>query len=142
MKRVSLALLILAFSLPAAAQRGPGLAAHIPFAFEMADKVMPAGDYRVTYSPLSPMVVLIEDQSLQNSAYVLAGLMSPDVKALGETFLAFNRYEDRYFLSRITFLERRCEVLKSKSERVLVTSKIVRTGAVRPVEVKIMAAVR
>lgn len=142
MKCAFLAVLIVAAGLPAAAQRGPGLAAHIPFSFELADTVMPAGDYRLTYETALPGVILLEHGDLRHSAFALAGPLPRGEKNPGGTYLAFNRYEDRHFLSKIMFLDRNCEVKKSKSERVMVTSKMVKVASARPVEVKITAFTR
>ncbi len=105
MKYARLAVLIVACCLPAMAWRGTGRTVHIPFAFELADKLMPAGDYWLTHFTATPGVVLIEGANLQRSAYVLTGLTAPDVPTLGETSLTFNRFEDRYFLTSVTFLD-------------------------------------
>ena len=141
MKRTILLVAILAICLPLAAQRGPRLTATIPFAFEMSDGVMPAGEYMITHSAVMPGFVMIEDVDQKHSAYVLTSLASPGTPAIGETYLTFSRYEDRHFLAKVVFLDHNCEVVKSKSEKVLVTSRILKASA-PATEVKIMAAAR
>lgn len=142
MKRTTLAILMLAFCLPVIAQSGPTLIANIPFNFELGDKVMPAGEYQLKLTTSWYPAILLTSTDMQQSMYVLSGIPGTSRNSTGRTFLSFNRYEDRNFLANVYFLDRNCPVMKSKSERALVTSKLVKAASVRPVEVRIMAAVR
>jgi hypothetical protein len=141
MKRAIVLAAMMAACLPLAAQQSPKLYAAIPFTFELADKVMPAGEYRITPSASMHGFVLVENTDLRGSTYVLASLKSSGGIGPGDAQLVFNKYEDRHFLARIAFLDRDCSVVKSKSEKEMVTSRVLKASA-PPVEVKIMAAAR
>lgn len=135
-------ILAAALSLPLTAQAPGHLRANIPFDFELSDITLPAGEYRITHSVQSPGYVQLESADRQHSAMVLSGLKWPSARRSGEVYLSFNRYDDRSFLADAVFVDRHCAVFKSKSERVLVTSRLVRTGAIKPMEVRVVAWVR
>lgn len=129
-----------ALCLPLAAQSTPALMANIPFNFELGDIILPAGEYRITHSLHLPGYVQLSKTDSKHGAMVLTGLKWPSAKQTGELYLSFNRYVDRNFLSDVVFWDRHCVAFKSKSERALVTSRMVNTSSVKPVEVKILAS--
>lgn len=142
MKRATLATLVLAFSLPLIGQSNQTLIANIPFSFELGNKVMPAGEYRVNLTTSWYPVVQLTSTDLKHSTFVMTGSKVPAPARRLETYLSFNRYEDRHFLADVAFLDRNYPVTKSKNERALVTSRLVKTASAQPVEVRIMAAAR
>jgi hypothetical protein len=101
MKRfTAIALLALATLLTAgvamAADRGAQ--ANVPFAFNVGDKVFPAGVYIVA----SPDTSLIELRSEDRTNSVMSiAYRDSNEPANGSGVLVFNRYGDRYFLAEV-----------------------------------------
>lgn len=138
MKPLRLALLALAGSAALFAQYAPRLAAEIPFAFEMANEKLPAGEYNI--STLGNVnQILVSSFEWKKSAIVLAYRAGEGTKDGDRAELVFNRYGDRYFLAQICRPFASFEVLKSKNERMLVTSTLI--TAVRPERVIIAARI-
>jgi hypothetical protein len=94
------------------------LKADIPFDFVVGEKTLPAGTYFVSRLEGTPGVLLVRSEDARSAVTVLSrpGIRS---KALeNQTRLDFNRYANRYFLSRIwSGGEDSRELPKSKLER-------------------------
>jgi hypothetical protein len=99
------------------AQR-PALGTNIPFAFQVGDKTLPAGEYRVqSMSAGSGDVQLIRQTDGDALTVVLTMAVDPkDGKS--EPQLIFNHYGNSYFLSQIwTGAGQGRELSKSKREK-------------------------
>lgn len=138
MKPLRLALLALAGSAALLAQYAPRLAAEIPFAFEMANEKLPAGEYNVS-TVGNANQILVSSFEWKKAAFVLAYRDGDGTKDGNRAELVFNKYGDRYFLARICNPFTSFEVPKSKSERMLVTSTLI--TAVKPERVIIAARI-
>jgi hypothetical protein len=78
--------------------------ANIPFAFAVADKTMPAGQYSIQHvSGLNNHVVRVQSVANGESAMVLASASNASYKTKDnvEAKVIFHRYGDRYFFSEI-----------------------------------------
>jgi hypothetical protein len=85
----------------AKAQDGPRVDVHIPFAFQVGSKLMPAGSYAM-HVGFSHDVVQLEDQGSSKPASVLlVGSPSERGKIDRIARLIFHRYGDRYFLREV-----------------------------------------
>ncbi|MGB2889711.1 MAG: hypothetical protein WBC04_18615 [Candidatus Acidiferrales bacterium] len=96
----------------------PTLAGDIPFAFQVGDKTLPAGEYRVeSMSTGSRDVQLI--RQTDGSALTVVLTMAVDSKdGNSQPELIFNHYGNSYFLSQIWMgAERGRQLSKSKREK-------------------------
>jgi hypothetical protein len=73
--------------------------ATVPFAFTVGRSEMPAGTY--TISHISPAVIAVRDR---NTGKAVMSLVRPEWagNSDGTPKLLFNRYGDKYFLSRVS----------------------------------------
>ena len=114
------------------------LRAAIPFEFIVSGKTLPAGTYDV--STMFGSLGAVQLRSERGGVMVLAG---PASRGDGSqaTELSFNRYGDRYFISRIRFSsDREYKVQPSTAEREMV--KAVAEGRSPAATVVKVAAVR
>lgn len=141
MKAAVLAALMVAGSLPLSGQTNTKLRAEIPFAFEVSNRLMPAGTYTLGFlSSTSQPVVCLKDEKDQFRAAALAqSLWNPQGLDMAPA-LIFNRYGDRHFLAGLAWPGRKFEVMKSGNEKALVTSRVLQ--AAKRVEVRVVAQVR
>jgi hypothetical protein len=96
----------------------PALGVNIPFAFQVGDKTLPAGEYRVkSMSTASGDVQLI--RQTDGSALTVVLTMAVDSKdGKSEPELTFNQYGNSYFLSQIwDGVGQGRELSKSKREK-------------------------
>ena len=93
--------LLMLGAIAAPARADETVVAKVPFAFIVGDRSMPAGDYTVRETSEAPAVVSIE--SLDGRRTVLA-LTNPDSlpSAAEHPALVFRKFENQYFLSRIS----------------------------------------
>lgn len=98
----TLAVLSLLFALAVVsvqAQRVSRITAHIPFAFQIGDKTLPAGDYNI--KRLSQNALVIEDASGETSVIAQApGRVESNAKQKTER-LVFRQYGEQYFLAQV-----------------------------------------
>jgi hypothetical protein len=144
MRQVGLVALIVGICLPLQAESPARVRASIPFAFEVADRVIPAGTYTFSF-PLDSIggTFIRSADPAQAIAVAVLGLLGSQADSEAElASVIFNRYEDRHFLARVTLANRKNDIFKSRSEKELVTSRVTKTTSAAPVEVKIVAAVR
>jgi hypothetical protein len=102
MKRISaIALLSLASLLTAGSAMAADRAqATIPFAFNVGDMVLPAGDYTISDAGWRPSGV-IEIRSADAKHATLTTAISDDKKPVKGGELVFNHYGDKYFLTEV-----------------------------------------
>lgn len=125
MRAMLLGLLALAGSSVLRAQTGNRLEAGIPFAFEMADKKLPAGEYKVSEGCLSGCMLVFGRTEYDGAFSMRSAILSYGPHEGTQLQLVFNKYGDRYFLSEIWTPAMGQRLMKSKSERALVTSKLI-----------------
>jgi hypothetical protein len=81
------------------AQRVSRITAHIPFAFQIGDKTLPAGDYSI--KQLSQNALLVKTAGGETSAIAQApGRVESNAKQMTER-LVFRQYGDQYFLAQV-----------------------------------------
>jgi len=78
------------------AQTSTGLMANIPFEFVIGNRAFPAGEY--TFTNRFTNVIQIQSLDRGESMFVLTG---PAKGKKTRNELGFNRYGDKYFLSRL-----------------------------------------
>jgi hypothetical protein len=78
------------------AQSSAGLAANIPFEFVIGNRAFPAGEYTFRYKYTN--VIQIQSQERGESMFFLT---RPAKGKKTRNELGFNRYGDKYFLSRL-----------------------------------------
>mgnify|MGYP001249562987 CR=1 FL=1 len=133
MKILQVIFMALLTVLAASAESGdPIVNAKVPFAFEMAGKVLPAGEYEVTFSSQRSWTVVKEIDSKAAAVATVFGISSKDIAA-DNVKLVFNKYGDRCFLSQVWHPWMVRELPKSKQERELVTSRVIAQNPVRVV---------
>jgi hypothetical protein len=97
----------------------PTLAVNIPFAFQVGDKTLPAGEYRIEFVPTSSgysQEIRRTDGKEWTRASMTIALDSKDGKS--EPQLIFNHYGNTYFLSQIwTGASQGRQLFKSKREK-------------------------
>ncbi len=98
---LSVSMLVAALAVPLSAQTMT-LTANIPFAFTIADKTLPAGEYMIR-SAGDPYVLILQGERHNAAALTMT---NPEVVVRTEhpaeaTKLVFNRYGTRYFLSEV-----------------------------------------
>ena len=125
MRAMLLGLLALAGSIVLPAQTGNRLEADVPFAFEMADKKLPAGEYRINEACLAGCMKVHSRKELAGAFAMRSSVLNYGPNEGTQLQLVFNKYGDRYFLAEIWTPTLAQQLMKSKSERALVTSKLI-----------------
>jgi hypothetical protein len=99
MKRISWLALFCLGSLIAvpAAQSQASLKAHVPFAFMVADRVLPAGEYTVTSPDRGVIRLVSSEHNVITSIPVAKSFADPN----GKNALIFVKYGKQYFLRQI-----------------------------------------
>lgn len=102
-----------------------GLGVNIPFAFQVDNKTLPAGEYQVRTLPGGDGNSLQLIERTDCSAAVLVMTMAADSKdAKSEPELVFNQYGNSYFLSQIwTGAGPGRQLSKSKREKEVALSE-------------------
>ena len=129
---LSASMLVAALAAPLSAQTIT-MTADIPFAFTVANKHLPAGEYLIRNAS-NPYILTIQNED-QNAAAVAVVNHEKIVKAnhpASATKMVFNRYGNRYFLSEVVdgYVARGFVVPMMKSER-----ELARTASAEPFEV-------
>ena len=94
----TLSLLVAQSAAAVNAQSDLRLKANIPFAFSVGDKVLPAGEYIVSFVGGEALRIQRVDGS---EAQCFFTIYTRGNKRRNESSLVFNRYGDQYFLSTI-----------------------------------------
>ncbi|MBD0326362.1 MAG: hypothetical protein ICV68_08020 [Pyrinomonadaceae bacterium] len=134
--------LLLALSLVSVqAQSGNRIEVQIPFAFQVGDKTLPAGDYNI--KQLSQDTLLVESMEGEESVVAMAAGRvenNPNAKPSTEK-LVFRQYGDQYFLAQVWMTRGASgrELNKTDAERNAASElKLARHGA-KPRTVEVMA---
>jgi hypothetical protein len=130
MKPIRLFLLALAGTFALLAQGAPRATADIPFAFELVNQKFAAGGYELVDLGHTDGIQL-RDSGTKALVYVLARRDSVGTKDAATARLVFNKYGDRHFLAEVWYPNFTRTLMKSRSERALVTSKLVASGPER-----------
>lgn len=132
MKRLRLVLIALVGSVALLAQSATRATAEVPFAFELADMKFAAGEYHFV-DLVTTSAILLRDSEMRGLAMVLGGKESEGTKDGVTARLVFNKYGDRHFLAEVWYPDIARRIIKSKSERALVTSKLIAATSERVV---------
>lgn len=97
------------------AQTGTTVAATIPFQFHVGDRLMPAGEYRLTQNNLGGTTLTSKDDATLR-LFLATNSVGNGEESKGSR-LEFHRYGDSYFLWRIWSLEEGRQLPKSRAER-------------------------
>lgn len=111
--------------LPAFSQSATHIRANVPFSFEVAGITLPAGEYRIP----DPGNSAVKVQNAEGKPAAFAIGIPQRGNSQRNIELVFNKYGDRYFLSRISHSHMVYQLTKSKAERELVTSRLVTAAA-------------
>jgi hypothetical protein len=114
---LSLVVVILGSSIAVSAGTGP-LRAKIPFAFNVEENLLPPGEYLFKVGGFSGLtsVVMVSTLDGQNSFYL--PLVPGEREVSNADYrLIFNRYGDRYFLSKVKDGPAESKVAKSRFEK-------------------------
>jgi hypothetical protein len=116
-------------------QTSTGLMATIPFEFVIGNRAFPAGEYSFRYKYTN--VIQIQSLDRGESMFVLTG---PAKGKKTRNELGFNRYGDKYFLSRLWTEgdDARRAVRMSSSERELIHA---RSGMARSLPAQMVSVV-
>ena len=90
-----------------------------PFGFTAGDKSFAAGEYRV--QPVLPQVLAV--RSVGQGPSLLIMTHAAQNGSQGKAAVTFNRYGDRYFLSRMSDSIHGWELAKSPAEKELIAKK-------------------
>ena len=104
------------------AQSNMRLTANIPFEFSVGNKVLPAGEYTVTYIFEDVAQIRSEDCSESQSFFTIPAQAGA---RRNESSLVFHRYGDQYFLSTIwaAGYDTGRELRKPDAERELIRAR-------------------
>lgn len=138
MKTLGLAILFVVGSTVLLSQPAIRIKADIPFAFELANHKVPAGEYTITAQQGERSLLVSTSSEFIASVLRNFDLGRRGVKDGAEIKLVFNKYGDRYFLSEVWAPNDAAHgLLKSKNERTMVTSTLI--TAKQPDRVVILA---
>jgi hypothetical protein len=85
----------------AVARADDRVVAHVPFAFIVGESRLPAGDYVVKELDDEPGVIEITSADGHRSTFMLT-MASSSSAMPAQPRLVFEKFEDQYFLSRVT----------------------------------------
>ena len=94
----TLSLFVTLAAVSAYAQSDMRLRVNIPFEFSVGQKLLPAGEYNVSYVVQGFLVIRSVDYS---ATYVFPTNSTRSSKTRNESSLVFNQYGDQYFLATI-----------------------------------------
>ncbi|MDX6695610.1 MAG: hypothetical protein QOF02_3213 [Blastocatellia bacterium] len=98
--------LLLAFTIVSAqAQSRNSVTAHIPFAFQIGDKTLPAGDYSVKRLSQNALVVESADGAESVIAQAPRSVQSNANAKPGAEKLVFRQYGEQYFLAQVWMIK-------------------------------------
>jgi hypothetical protein len=91
-----------------------------PFDFTVGNKNFASGEYRVV--AMAPEVLAIRSRDDRSSQVVIAHASQPKSRQ-SNSVLTFNKYGDRYFLSRVSDPNHGWELPKSRVEKELIAKR-------------------
>jgi hypothetical protein len=94
--------------------------AHIPFAFHVANKELPAGEYRIAVVNPSSDQTVLQIRSLDGRASAMIRTLTTAAHAPEKSRLAFHRYGESYFFAQLQVVGESTTLtaVKSNAERV------------------------
>jgi len=111
-----LSVAFLLFAIPALAQNASnGVKFEAPFAFQVRDVTMPAGNYKVTQPDINVAVLLVQDADGSHSALVTYTPVD-DLNQQLETVIGFKKYGDVEFMNRVTIADEDLKMQLSQSK--------------------------
>src|SRR5947209_4196000 len=117
---LSLLVSMLAAAAPASAKSGNDLRAQVPFDFYVGDRLISAGDCRVTSVNSDDSGLRIDANGGRQSAVTMTHMASGSVNKKANPRLVFHKYGDQYFLAAVWGAEQDGrELRESKRERNL-----------------------
>lgn len=129
------AILSLLFALAAVsvqAQSRSRVTAHVPFAFQIGDKTLPAGDYSVKRLSQSALLIESTDGQTRTIAQAQRSIASDTGAKQATEKLVFRQYGEQYFLSQVWMIKGGAgrELNMTKAERNAASElKLARNGA-------------
>ena len=93
-----------------------------PFDFTVGTKTFASGEYRLEVGALAPQVLAIRSRDGRSSQMVIAQASQAKGKQ-SNAVVRFNRYGDRYFLSRLSDTNHGWELPKSRVEKELIAKR-------------------
>ena len=98
--------LLFAFTIVAAqAQSRNSVTAHIPFAFQIGDKTLPAGDYSVKRLSQNALTIESADGAQSFVAQAPRSVQSNPNAKPGAERLVFRQYGEQYFLAQVWMIK-------------------------------------
>jgi hypothetical protein len=99
---IAILMLIAAFTAATQAQgpNSPSMRAHIPFAFHVGSKQLPAGEYRVTVLNPSSDQKVLQIRSIDGSVSAIVRTLEANAKATEKSKLVFHRYTNSYYFAQ------------------------------------------
>ena len=76
------------------------LRANIPFRFNVGDKTMPAGEYRILSISNDSSTVVVKIEGLENKSSVILQMRATEGRPNESSKLIFNRYGNKCFLAQ------------------------------------------
>jgi hypothetical protein len=117
---LSLLVSMLAAAAPASAKSGNDQRAQVPFDFYVGDRLITAGDCRISSVNDDGSGLRIDANGGRQSAITMTSLKSGSVNKQASPRLVFHKYGDQYFLAAVWGAERDGRALpESKRERNL-----------------------
>jgi hypothetical protein len=105
---------------PTSAKSASDLRAQVPFDFYVGDRLISAGDCRVTSVNSDESGLRIDGNGGRQSAITITNLKSGSANAKANARLVFHKYGDQYFLAAVWGAEQDGRSLpESKRERML-----------------------
>ncbi len=101
------------------AQSSASVRANIPFEFQVADKMMPAGEYLIRQVNPSSDAVTLQIAATHGNATAMVRTNAVQMNGTQRSALVFNRYGNHYFFSTVTIegAQYSWQALKSRGER-------------------------
>jgi hypothetical protein len=98
--------------------QGPTLVAHVPFAFHVGSKTLPAGKYRVEPVSTGTTVLHVIRQVDGNAVAIVSSIPADAKGTIAAPALVFHRYGDASFLAEIcTGADRPLKLARSVQEK-------------------------
>jgi hypothetical protein len=97
-----LTLSVLLIAASASAQRAVSMSAKVPFAFTVAGKVLPAGDYKFSQSPGAAAITVRSADGKESAIALILTRMAAGIHTTAQdSHVVFDKVGNSYFLSEI-----------------------------------------
>jgi hypothetical protein len=128
-----LGIMTLALATAVVTAQGQTLSARatVPFAFEVGDRILPAGDYQLNTISASGAVVRIQGSDSQN---VALGMTRETAGIAKQAQLVFHRFGERYFLAEVWSGPESGRVLSASRQERALRKELSRIAANKPAQ--------